>query len=145
MKDTIISHSEKETKDIGFQLAKSFHKGNVIALTGELGAGKTELIKGICSYFKVEEFVTSPTFTIINQYNGEVKSGEIIIYHLDLYRIKNTKELEEIGFSECLADEGSIKLIEWPEKAGEKLAKPDFFINIETDNADENKRIIKIN
>ncbi len=144
MLEKYTSNSVKETHNIGFQIAKLLNHNSIVALSGELGAGKTELIKGICAFFKVDDFVTSPTFTIINQYIGEDNSGEIIIYHLDLYRIKSTKELEEIGFSECIGDSNSIKLIEWSEKADYKLKEPDFAIKIFTDDIDENKRIIEI-
>src|SRR5690606_18229308 len=94
----INSKSEKETIKLGFDFAKELKFGDVVALYGELGAGKTEFIKGLCHALNVEQMVTSPTFTIMNCYNGKINRSEVSIYHVDLYRIKNASELDEIGF-----------------------------------------------
>ncbi len=128
-KEIFTTNSEEETISLGFKMAQRLRKGDVVAFTGDLGAGKTEFIKGICSYFKVDEIVTSPTFTIINQYNGTVLNSDISIYHLDLYRIKSIDELIEIGFDDCINYEESIKLIEWADKAGLKLQNSDYKIH----------------
>ena len=143
-KDKFITNSEKETISLGFKFAEKLAFGDIVCFTGDLGAGKTEFIKGICSKFKVDEFVTSPTFTLINKYNGELDNREINIFHLDLYRIKQSAELTEIGFEECIEDNFSIKLIEWAEKAGNKLESTDFHIYINIDDNDENLRKIEI-
>lgn len=142
MVDTIITNSQEETILAGLKVGNLLKKGNIVALTGELGAGKTEMIKGICEHFKVEDMVSSPTFTIINQYEGYLNDESFSIYHIDLYRIKKTDELTEIGFRDCLSDENSIKLIEWAEKAGEYLTNADIKIIITPDLEDENKREI---
>lgn len=144
MIDTFISNSEIDTVHLGSKFARKLKSGDIVALTGELGSGKTEFIKGICEFFEVDELVTSPTFTIINQYQGHTKKKEIPIYHIDLYRIKKTDELVEIGFDECLADDNCIKLIEWSEKAGERLTEPDYKVIIKTDEDNENLREIFI-
>lgn len=144
MIDKFTTHHQQETVLVGQYVANLIETGYIVALTGELGAGKTELIKGICEYFKVEDLVSSPTFTIINQYQGHFKDRPIVIYHIDLYRIKNPTELIEIGFEECLADESSVKLIEWSERAGEKLNEPNIRINILVDDDNENLRQIII-
>ena len=115
-----------------------------VSLYGELGAGKTEFIKGICQYFKVEEIVTSPTFTIINQYTGFLNGKELLLYHLDLYRIKSYKELDEIGFKDCMNSENSIKLIEWAENATDFLPIPRYIVTITFDDNAEDKRIFEI-
>ena len=144
MIDKFTTHNQQETVLVGQYVANLIETRYIVALTGELGAGKTELIKGICEYFKVEDLVSSPTFTIINQYQGHFKDRPIVIYHIDLYRIKNPTELIEIGFEECLADESSVKLIEWSERAGEKLNEPNIRINILVDDDNENLRQIII-
>ncbi|MDT3740621.1 MAG: tRNA (adenosine(37)-N6)-threonylcarbamoyltransferase complex ATPase subunit type 1 TsaE [Candidatus Kapabacteria bacterium] len=144
MTDTFISNSDLDTVKLGGKFARKLKSGDIVALTGELGAGKTEFIKGICEFFNVEELVTSPTFTIINQYQGHSKKKEIPIYHIDLYRIKKTDELVEIGFDECLADDNCIKLIEWSEKAGDRLTEPDYKVTFKTDEENENLREIFI-
>jgi len=138
------TNNEQETIELGKKFAKKLNLGNIVYLYGDLGSGKTEFIKGICEYFKVEDLVTSPTFTIMNKYIGEVKNHEIPIFHIDLYRIEKNHELNEIGFDECLFEENSIKLIEWAEKAETKLKKPTFIVRIVTDEDSENIRQIFI-
>jgi tRNA threonylcarbamoyladenosine biosynthesis protein TsaE len=142
--ERLISNSNEDTISFGFQFAEKLKRGNVIALNGDLGAGKTEFVKGVCQFFKVTDIVTSPTFTIINQYNGILNSKEIYIFHLDLYRIKNEQELIEIGFNECMSDNDNIKFIEWSQNAGEYLGHPDYSINIKIDDDNENMREIEI-
>ena len=142
--ETFISNSEAETIKIGKDFAKRLKHGDIVAFYAELGAGKTQFIKGLCNALKVGEVITSPTFTIINQYFGEVDFEETPIYHIDLYRIKSVQELFDIGFKECLFDEISIKLIEWAERSFDTLPDEKYSIHIETDENDENLRKIKI-
>lgn len=93
-----------------------------IALYGEMGAGKTTLIKELCKQLGIEEIVDSPTYTILNEYNGTVK-----INHFDFYRIKKTEELYELGYEEYFFSDDYV-LIEWPEKIEELL--PDHFVKL---------------
>lgn len=140
-----ISHSEEETIQLGEEFAKLLKPGSLTALYGELGSGKTEFIKGICNYFRVDDIVTSPTFTIMNTYFPENNSEIERILHLDLYRIKNLPELEEIGFADVIYDETSIKLVEWAEKAEPIIEQhSNFFVRIFQTDEDENKRTIEI-
>lgn len=135
--------SEDETIDLGYKFAKGLAAGDIIAIYGDLGSGKTEFVKGICEYFKVEEIVTSPTFTIVNKYNGTTSDVQVIIYHIDLYRIEKESELLEIGFDEYLNDKTAITLIEWAEKTSltpENAIKVKIFL----DEEDDNKRLITI-
>ncbi len=144
-KKSYISHSEEETIELGEKFAKLLKPGYLVALYGELGSGKTEFIKGICNYFGVNDIVTSPTFTIMNTYFPEDNSEVSRILHLDLYRIKDVPELEEIGFADVVYDESSIKLIEWAEKADSILnGKCNFSVRISQTDEDENKRFIEI-
>jgi tRNA threonylcarbamoyladenosine biosynthesis protein TsaE len=144
MKTTITTFSEEETINAGFEFGKLLFPGDIVALTGELGAGKTEFVKGICNSFQVNQLVTSPTFTIINQYEGQLKGNDISLFHIDLYRIKNQNELDEIGLDECMADDEIIKMIEWSEKAGTRLKKIDYQITIDTKDDDKDSRVIRI-
>lgn len=116
----IVSFSEKETREAGRKFAAELKPGSIIGLKGNLGAGKTQFVKGICDYFRVQDVVNSPTFMLVNEYKGVNKEEEIKIYHFDLYRLKSTAELEVIGFNEYL-DSSSIVLIEWPDIAEEYL------------------------
>ena len=95
----------------GKEFAKSLGNGDVVALYGELGSGKTQVVKGICSAFGVNDVVNSPTFIIVNEYSSPLLNR---IYHLDLYRLKKTEEVLGIGFDDYINSDGLI-LIEWPE------------------------------
>lgn len=138
------SNNEDETIELGKKFAQFLNIKDIVVLEGELGAGKTEFIKGVCEYFSVEDIVTSPTFSIINQYTGLLKHKEFVIYHIDLYRIKNEMELVEIGFDECINDDNSIKFVEWPQIAAKVLLKPNYTIKIEADKKNEDLRFLKI-
>jgi tRNA threonylcarbamoyladenosine biosynthesis protein TsaE len=140
-----ITYSEEETIESGAKFAKKLHPGDIVAFYGDLGAGKTEFIKGICDFFDVQEIVTSPTFTIMNRYTGNYKNQDIPIYHIDLYRIKNDKELNEIGFQECIFSDNGIKLIEWAEKANGQIPKFGYSIKIEQKADNEDERMFTIN
>ena len=142
--ETFISNSEDETIKIGRDFAMRLKAGDIVAFFAELGAGKTQFIKGLCNALKVDAVVTSPTFTIINQYFGSVDLIETPIYHIDLYRMKNAQELYDIGLKECLYDEKSIKLIEWGEKAFDTLPENKYSVLIEPDENIETLRKIKI-
>ncbi|MFC2130159.1 tRNA (adenosine(37)-N6)-threonylcarbamoyltransferase complex ATPase subunit type 1 TsaE [Bacteroidota bacterium] len=146
MKQELIIHtnSEQETIAAGFQFAGELKPDNIVLFYGELGAGKTEFIKGICSFFEVDALVTSPTFTIINQYYGNFDGKEIPIFHIDLYRIKSKKELDEIGYNEFIYTPDSIKLIEWAEKSYNEYTDDSYIIKIQHDEEIEDRRVITI-
>lgn len=108
--DVLTSRSAADTRAIGESLAQKINRGTVIALTGELGSGKTCLVQGICTGLDVHQHVTSPTFTIINEYQGRIP-----VFHIDLYRLEILQELEQIGFEEYLFGSG-VCLIEWADK-----------------------------
>ncbi len=133
----IISHSPDETFDLGRELAARLDKNDCVALYGELGTGKTRFVQGICDYFQCAEQVTSPTFTIINEYHGEVK-----IEHCDLYRLENIDEIFESGLVDVLVND-SIVLIEWAYKAIKILPVPRWEVLLEH-GEEENERLILI-
>lgn len=139
------TNSEKETIELGHKFASSLNLGELVAFYGDLGTGKTEFIKGICGYFEVKDIVTSPTFTIMNHYLGHFdEEVEFQIYHIDLYRIKEEKELDEIGFQDCIYSPNTIKLVEWAEKGEINLPENRYNIKITADETDEDKREIII-
>ncbi|MEN3027313.1 MAG: tRNA (adenosine(37)-N6)-threonylcarbamoyltransferase complex ATPase subunit type 1 TsaE [Chlorobiota bacterium] len=140
-----LSHSEADTLQIARTFAQRLKPGDVVAFYGELGAGKTAFVKGVCQYFQVEELVTSPTFTIINQYLGTFPDGEeVVLYHVDLYRIKSLQELHDIGFEECIADPSAIKMVEWSEHADSLISIPHYAISIDPAPDADTLRIIRI-
>ena len=123
-----LTHSAEETTDLGRRLAGELRPPKLVVLRGELGAGKTTLIKGIAQGFQAasQENVTSPTFTLIHEYRGP----GVIVYHVDLYRVDTQRELDTLGIDD-LFDENSVVLIEWGEKFGRFLRERDVEITIE--------------
>ncbi|SJZ34357.1 tRNA (adenosine(37)-N6)-threonylcarbamoyltransferase complex ATPase subunit type 1 TsaE [Selenihalanaerobacter shriftii] len=132
---TLSTASPEETVELGEKLGELLANGDIICLQGDLGAGKTYLAKGILKGIGVNEEVTSPTYTLVNEYQGELPA-----YHIDLYRISDYRELYDIGFEEYLYGDG-ITIIEWPDKSGSLM--PDNYLNI-TIKGEENSRKIKI-
>lgn len=110
-----ISKSEKETIQVAEKFSSVISIGDVICLNGDLGSGKTVFVKALCKQFDIDN-VSSPSFAIVNEYNGKTK-----IYHFDFYRLKSVKELYEIGFDDYLLDNNSILVIEWAELFNEIL------------------------
>ncbi len=111
--EEFTTHSPEETIQLGRHLARELHPPRIVVLRGDLGAGKTTLVKGIAEGFQAasEEDVTSPTFTLIHEYRGPV----VNVFHIDLYRIETERELETLGLDD-LWDDSNILLIEWGEK-----------------------------
>ena len=109
-----ISNNVEETERIGAELACKLSAGSVVAFTGDLGAGKTAFVRGMARGLGVEERVTSPTFTIVNEYNN----GKKPLFHFDLYRIYDADELFDIGWEDYLA-RGGICAVEWSERASD--------------------------
>ncbi len=107
---SFLSHNEQETFSWGKRIAAHLVPGDVIGFFGELGSGKTRTIQGICNGLQCQDIVTSPTFTIINEY-----SAKYPIYHFDLYRIDSEQEIFALGYEEYFFGDG-ICLIEWAER-----------------------------
>ena len=140
MKNRVFdSTSPEETYRIAATFFDELRIGNVVVLEGDLGVGKTEFVRAICRCLKVTDIVTSPTFTLINQYDSDITN----IYHIDLYRIKNRDELLELGFVELFADNNSIFFIEWAENSFSLIPNIDYKISIKH-NDNETTRIIEI-
>jgi tRNA threonylcarbamoyladenosine biosynthesis protein TsaE len=132
-----ISHSVKETMDYGRKFAQELQAGDVIALQGDLGAGKTILTKGIAETFDIDQReVRSPTFSLINEYEGRLP-----FYHMDFYRLKHEREALEIGAEEYIYGQG-ICVIEWAERIASLL--PDQIIWITLKSSSPNVRQINI-
>jgi len=133
-----VSHSEEETVKIARDLAENISKGDIIVLSGELGSGKTKFVEGFLSYFGLENEVSSPTFTILNEYTSE----DTNIYHFDIYRLKDSDEFYNLGFFEYF-DKG-ISLIEWGEMIENIIPKSYIKVTFLKDESDENTRYINI-
>ena len=133
----IIVKSIEETRKIARLIAPKLKGGDILLLRGDLGAGKTTLTKALCEALGVKEEVTSPTFTIVNEYDGKYK-----INHFDMYRINSIMEAMEFGFEEMIKDSNSINIIEWPDVVMDIL--PEDLIEIEILRVDETTRKIKL-
>ena len=113
---SVITTSQEQTWQIGEMLGARLDAGDTVCLYGDLGAGKTSFSYGIALGLEVEEqYITSPTFTFVNEYQGRVP-----LYHIDLYRLKDPDELENIGFAEYIDSDG-VTVIEWAERAEDEL------------------------
>ena len=132
----MISSSETETFNLGVRLGEKLKAGTVLSLNGDLGAGKTQLTKGIAKGMGIEDYVTSPSFTILNEYEGRVR-----LYHFDVYRIEDVNEMYEIGFEEYLFGDG-VCIVEWGDMVEEIL--PENTIHIKIKRLDEDKRELTI-
>ncbi len=134
----IKTNSEQETILLGKKIAAQLKKGMIVVLTGDLGSGKTKLTEGILTYFGLEDEISSPTFTIVNEYYTE----NLNIYHFDVYRLEDIDEFLAIGGEEYF-EKGSC-IIEWGEQIEEIL--PQNYVKITFSRSEENEteRIIKI-
>lgn len=129
-----ITNSEKETLDIAYDLASKMEGNKVICLNGELGAGKTVFVRGFCSFFNINE-ISSPTFTLVNEYDGNKK-----VFHFDVYRLSDEDEFCAIGGEEYF--EKGICIIEWSDVIKEAI--PNDAIDVRIEKLDDNTRKIII-
>ncbi|MFT5465361.1 MAG: tRNA threonylcarbamoyladenosine biosynthesis protein TsaE [Verrucomicrobiales bacterium] len=136
---TTIVNSVESTMEVGKTLASELAIGNVIALVGGLGAGKTHLTKGIIAGLGASEEVTSPTFTLVHEYT----SGRLPAYHFDFYRIDDPNELIAIGWDEYLEGDGVV-IVEWADKFPELLPPSSCWLKIEIESG-ETRRITRQN
>ena len=109
MKKIYESYSYEETANIAAEIADTFKGGEFVAMYGDLGAGKTAFVQGVAKALGIDIVVTSPTFTIVNEYEGRLK-----LYHFDVYRIEDSEEMYEIGYDEYISSDG-VCIIEWAE------------------------------
>ncbi len=134
---TIVSNGVKDTLGIGKLIAKNLRKGDIVCLFGQLGSGKTVLTKGIAQGLGIKKNrVISPSFVLIREH----KSGRLLLYHFDLYRLKDPKDIMAIGYEEYLYDDG-VSVIEWADRL--KYLLPREFLKIELFLKPDSKRRLK--
>ena len=136
--DTFVAKNEQDTIDFAEKFAKKLKVGDIIVLSGELGSGKTKFVQGVLKHFGLEDEISSPTFTIVNEYNA----GEINIYHFDIYRLEDSDEFYAMGGDELFST--GICLIEWGEMIEDILPKPYTKITFSKNDDDVNYRELKI-
>ena len=135
----IITNSPEQTSLLGEKIANLIKDNLVICLEGDLGAGKTLFTQGFCQTLNVKETVTSPTFNLMNVYEGDKR-----IYHFDLYRLENEDDLYEIGFYEYTDVEDEIALIEWPDRFIDCMPDDYLHLKIERTSIDSQREITVI-
>jgi tRNA threonylcarbamoyladenosine biosynthesis protein TsaE len=132
---TFHTTSPEETEKLGERIGRALEKGCVVALIGELGAGKTILTRGIAKGLEVPDLVHSPTFTLIHEHQGRLP-----VYHFDLYRLSSPQELEDLGAESYFYSEG-VSVIEWAERAGNALPSDRLEIHITGEDEERTFRI----
>lgn len=132
-----LTLDENEMKTWGKELGEAIVPPLVVSLSGDLGAGKTTLTQAICEGYGVSESVTSPTYALVHRYDAE-KSP---VYHVDLYRLDNESQLTNIGWDDLLA-ERALVIIEWPERAGNRMPEGHLHIDIEYVDGDAGRRVL---
>ncbi len=137
---SVITNNEDETMLVADKLAQTVGKGVVFTLEGDLGAGKTHFVKGFVRGLGSKSLVTSPTFTLLNVYEG----GKYPVYHFDMYRLSSKEEAEELGFNEYfdLKNLDGIVLVEWPNQVEGLINCPHIDIKIEKLDGDKRKIIV---
>jgi len=138
--EEFITHSAEETIALGRRLAATLKNARMVVLRGDLGAGKTTLVKGIAEGLQAasQDDVTSPTFTLIHEYRGP----DVNLFHVDLYRIDTPRELDTLGLDELFSENGNLVLLEWGEKFSRFEAECDVMISIERRGEQERKIVI---
>ena len=119
-----ITHSAQETIDLGKKIGSKLKKGDVIAMQGTLGAGKTTITKGIALALGIEETITSPTFCLISEYEGKMP-----LYHMDVYRLEGTEDFINLGTDDMIYGDG-VSIIEWSEKIMDELPKKTIILKL---------------
>ncbi len=143
MNEACITKTAEETVAYARTFAGRLRRGDVVTLFGELGSGKTQFVKGVCQAFKSMTPATSPSFVILNRYNGmDEQKSELLLYHFDLYRVKSITEIYDLGYEEFLHGDG-VCLIEWAEMLGELLPEQRYDVRFSL-GSDEHERRIEI-
>ena len=131
-----VTNGPEETEALGEMLAGRLEPGTVIAFTGDLGAGKTAFVRGLARGLGIAERVTSPTFTIVNEYEG----GRLPLFHFDMYRLGSADELFDIGWEDYLA-RGGVCAVEWSENVSDALEEGCLRVDIRRGERDDQRRI----
>jgi tRNA threonylcarbamoyladenosine biosynthesis protein TsaE len=132
-----LAMTEEELRDWGSRFGRSAHAPLVVTVSGELGSGKTTLVQAICRGYGVTDDVTSPTFALVHEY----AAPRSIVFHLDLYRLDRSDQLDELGWDE-LVTARAIVLIEWPERAGDRIPSGHVVLSLQHLPDDPDRRLL---
>ena len=131
-----ITNSAQQTEQLGEKLGRILTPGTVLAYTGDLGAGKTAFTRGLAKGLEITERITSPTFTIVNEYEG----GRLPLFHFDMYRLGSSDELFDIGWEDYLV-RGGVCAVEWSENVDDVLDSDTIRVDIRRGESDDQRRI----
>lgn len=137
--EIIETRTSEETFQLGKRLGETAQRGDIYALVGDLGVGKTVFSKGFAEGLAIDEVISSPTFTLINEYQG----GRLPLYHFDIYRIEEAEELDAIGFQDYIYGDG-VCLVEWANRTPEIFPEHTVWIKIEKDYMQEDYRKVSV-
>jgi tRNA threonylcarbamoyladenosine biosynthesis protein TsaE len=133
----LTTRSESETRDLAARLAAMLSAGDVLLLSGDLGAGKTTFTQGLAQGLEIHAPVTSPTFTLVQEYRG----GRLPLYHFDLYRLGGPAEVFELGFFDYLEQAGVV-VVEWPERLGDDLPEEWLAVEVAIEEGDSRRILL---
>ena len=134
----LLSHSPEDTEDIGARLAEQLEPGAVVAFTGDLGAGKTAFTRGLARGLGIPDRITSPTFTIVNEYEGAIP-----LFHFDMYRLNSSEDLFDIGWEDYLS-RGGVCAVEWSEQVADALPEDAVTVTLSRHPDHDGWRIITV-
>lgn len=137
MEREYVTNGESETQELGRRLGERLEPGAVVAFTGDLGAGKTAFTRGLAQGLGIRDRVTSPTFTVVNEYEG----GRAPLFHFDLYRLSSSDELYEIGWDDYLV-RGGVCAVEWSEKVRDAIEPGAVRVDIRRGETENQRRIL---
>jgi tRNA threonylcarbamoyladenosine biosynthesis protein TsaE len=139
----MITHSPEQTRSAGMLLGRLLSPGDVVLLSGDIGAGKTTFVQGLARSLKTGDYIQSPTFTIVAEHAGTSHEDKPIrLYHIDLYRLTGTNDIDSFGFTEYLDDPDGVTVIEWPERAA--AAMPEAYLLVELRYVADTKRNVRL-
>jgi len=142
MTEEFLSSSADETRGYARGFASVLQQGDIVSLSGQLGAGKTEFMRGITEYFNCDDQLSSPTFPLFNIYEGSLGGEPVTLHHFDLYRINSLRELEGIGFDEYLSS-GYLSVVEWGDRFPEYAPLYTVTVFLEYSGNDSRRIVIK--
>jgi len=137
---SVVTSSPQETIELAQKIARKLKGGEILALTGDLGSGKTTFVKGLAEGLKVADTITSPTFVMLKPYSAKIKQRPIELVHVDAYRAENIEDIKSVGIEDYLDRSDTILAVEWAEKIAEILPKNTIKIKFQT--IDKDKREI---
>lgn len=140
--ELIFLKDREETRSYIISLADRLEAGDLVLLEGDLGAGKTQFVQWMASHYGVEGPVVSPTFSLVNHYQGKKDGQELDLFHLDLYRLEDPMELEDLDYERYFYPRQAISFVEWPDRAQTYL--PPHFVRVQIDKGEGEERKVKV-